>query len=451
MTGEKSAVTRIRAWLGRGRDGARKIAKTLFPERLADRFLLRPLAMDPQPRETILIAPPSANNEKFSGGNIGDRAMVESFLDNVAGPIRIISSGVDDWVLPDRFVGRVTIEPLPRLIYGWGVGNVLAMRTLRRRLAGARHLAVVGADIMDGAYNPHASTCRARVARLAASVGVDSRVLGFSWNGRPHPGAAAAIGRAGESGAKLLLRDPISYGRAESEGLAGIVEVADTVFAARHIDTAPLHSMLGPDPRPYALVNVSALVGRTVEQAVEYDPVVDDLLGRGLQVVLLPHVSRLESDDIKDCRAVFERHHDKDVVLVDHLLDPAGILGLCSRAAVVITGRMHLSIMSLNSGVPAIALATQGKVEGLFQLFGISSNCVNPVPGFGQDVVAAIGRSLDEPDVLSGIDAALAAVRLLAARNFEGMPLNDLVPSSAVDSHREPPRQAFVNTATLSS
>lgn len=78
-------------------------------------------------------------------------------------------------------------------------------------------------------------------------------------------------------------------------------------------------------------------------------------------------MSRLGADDIQACRAVWEQHRNAGVLLVDRLLQSAEILGLCTPADVVVTGRMHLSIMVLNSGVPAITLSTQGKVEGLFQ------------------------------------------------------------------------------------
>lgn len=416
-------MSRVREVLGRCRDRVRAFGVLVFPDQLADRFLQRPLSADLERGETILIAPPSANNPRFRGGNIGDRAMIEAFLDNVGGPVRLITSGTDD-ALPARFADRVTIENLPGLIYGWGLGNVRAFATLRRRLAGASHLAVVGADIMDGAYHAHASECRARVAQLAASTGVDSRVLGFSWNASPRPGAAAAVGRAGAAGAALMLRDPVSFARATANGIPGVVEVADMVFAAKEVDTEPLHRYLGADPGSYALVNVSGLVGRTVDQSGEYDAVIDVLLLRGLRVVLLPHVSRLESDDIASCREVYERHRGKDVVLVDQLLRPAGILGLCSRATVVITGRMHLSIMALNSGVSAIALSTQGKVEGLFQLFGLADNCVDPLPGFGRHLAAAAERTLADPGAPARVRSALEGVRLLARRNFDGLPVN---------------------------
>lgn len=426
-------VSKVRPALGKLRDRARAVGSSLFPDRLVDRYLQRPVKPGGERHETILIAPPSADNARFRGGNIGDRAMIEAFLDNVGGPVRIITSGTDD-PLPARFTDRVTIENLPGLIYGWGIGNVRAFRTLRRRLAGASHLAVVGADIMDGAYHTAASVCRARVAELAASVGVDSRVLGFSWNASPHPRARAALARAGGAGAALMLRDPVSFGRAAADQLPGIVEVADMVFAAQDVDTQPLQRYLGADPGRYALVNISSLIGRTVDSH-EYDGVIDALLDHGLRVVLLPHVSRLEADDIASCREVYDRHRDKGVVLVDQLLRPGAILGMCSAATVVITGRMHLSIMALNSGVPAIALSTQGKVEGLFELFGTAENCVEPVPGFGRQLAAAAENILADPQVAARVQAALGGVRKLASLNFERLPAAPTVPAPSMLAH----------------
>ena len=74
---------------------------------------------------------------------------------------------------------------------------------------------------------------------------------------------------------------------------------------------------------------------------------------------------------------------------VDVQLSPAEVRGLAAGAQVVITGRMHLAIMSMSSGVPAITFSTHGKVSGLMRLFGVDELCVEPGEDMADRIKAA--------------------------------------------------------------
>ena len=71
---------------------------------------------------------------------------------------------------------------------------------------------------------------------------------------------------------------------------------------------------------------------------------------------------------------------------------------------------MHLAIMSLSQGTPAITLATQGKVEGLVRLFDWPQLCIAPKAGMAEDIVEVAGAALDDKRsrtrVLAGTDRA---------------------------------------------
>ena len=324
---------------------ATRAGNLLLVDWIADRlWRMRPVAFSSHRPETILIGPPVGGNvDSGTGGNIGDQAMIEAFLDNVQGPVRMIVRDEIDAVLPVRFRGRVTIERMPFLIYGRGLSNYRDLLKLKCQLATANHLAVVGADVMDGAYSERASRNRSRVARLAQQAGVDSRILGFSWNAEPAKSSLTSLRRAGEAGVRLMLRDPVSYERARAANVRSIVQVADMVFSATRVDRGPAERFLGSASRPYALVNVSGFVGQKLDQSAEYDQVIRVLLARGITVIMLPHVSRRGADDIQACRAVQQRHDHPEVRLVDRILRPEEIRGWCSGASIIITGRMHLS------------------------------------------------------------------------------------------------------------
>lgn len=275
---------------------------------------------------------------------------------------------------------------------------------------------------MDGNYNRRASINRANLARLARGAGVDTKILGFSWSGSADPAAQKALKAASMAGTKLLLRDPISAERARADGLLNVVESADTVFSAREVDYAAARSFLAvlPGETRIALVNASGLIAKSLPQVDEYRSIIRHLQQRGLTVILLPHVSRAGSNDIEICRQIQSSLDDPDVFFVDRLLKPAEIRALTEHASIVVTGRMHLAIMSLSNKVPAITLVTQGKVEGLMTLFASECLCVEPAAGFGSRVVEVADDVLDHIDEFKErIAARLPLVKELSRRNFE--------------------------------
>jgi colanic acid/amylovoran biosynthesis protein len=88
----------------------------------------------------------------------------------------------------------------------------------------------------------------------------------------------------------------------------------------------------------------------------------------------------------------------------------------------VITGRMHLAIMALWNRTPAIALATQGKVEGLMALFDSAEFCVEPTAGFGARILPVIDSLITGTStVRERLADRLPAVTSRARRNFEGI------------------------------
>ena len=93
-----------------------------------------------------------------------------------------------------------------------------------------------------------------------------------------------------------------------------------------------------------------------------------------------------------------------------------------SQADLVITGRMHLAVLGIAAGVPAIILGTQGKVAGLCELAGHGATEVAPRPGFGQEVIDA-SRAMESvgfDQVRSHVSSARPKLEEMAQRNFGG-------------------------------
>lgn len=419
-----AALQRVttRAWYGSGVPTALDRAAVGVAVRRARR---RGASHDAGPLHVVLAAP--------GEGNIGDQALLEALLERTSLPVLLCVPLGQRPSLPDHLASRVELLDAPHLLYGSGEQHRTSVRIFGAALARATHLSVVGADVMDGGYSLPASVRRASFATAAARAGVDARVIGFSWKASPRPAAVRELRRAGRCGVRLLARDPLSADRLERDGVRGVTRVADVVFAARSVDTSAADRLLDRVAAPVALVNASGLIARGPDLTDDYAVLVRALRSRGLHVVLLPHVLRAGTDDLAACRRVAERLAPGEAQLVEELLTPAQVRGLAQRAAVTVTGRMHLSVMSMMAGVPAVTLATQGKVEGLVQLFGVPELAVDPVGEFSARVVPLVDAALPADSPLrASVREALPRVEALAELNLVGLRLvDDLVPTGA--------------------
>lgn len=365
---------------------------------------------------TIVISPPAA-------GNIGDQALVESVLHNITGDVHLVVRKERD-VLLDHIPqsGRVVTEVvLPNLLYGLGPARRKDARRLKELTRDSSSLLVIGADIMDGRYCARASIARARTATMAAELGIPAAVLGFSWSPQPRFRARRALTRANDSGVVLYGRDPASLHRLRHDGLKPVA-AADVVFTMDRTDDEGAQRLLGEvgvsEGDDFVLVNASGLVGGGEAQTAAYVEVVRGLHAQGIVPVLLPHVSRGSADD-QDALDRVVAALGTPVRRVRSLQLPDVVRGLVSRATAVVTGRMHLGVMALRMGTPAVIVSTQGKVEGLMEMFDMPECCVQSGPGLTALPAATAKVVENRSAYISKIGQRLPEVIDLAERNFE--------------------------------
>lgn len=341
-------------------------------------------AKNQSPSKTIVIAPPGA-------GNIGDQAMIESLLENVEGHITVVARNADDFIIPNHYAERTSIIDLPNLLYGFPNANFYSdLKKLLNKMEMGDQLFVIGADIMDGAYSSRSSIRRAAIAGMAAGIGIESRILGFSWNASPKVASKWLTRTVSKRGVKLFLRDPVSYERAIGDGLHNSFSVVDTVFSSTRVESHPIQEEL--NHRALAIVNISGHIQKSYDQLEAYKYIIRNLIDDGYQVILLPHVIKKDSDDLELTMKIYESMDQDHLHIYREISKPAAVRGLVRQAEIIVTGRMHLAIIGLSQGVPAVVLASQGKVEGLVRLLPESSVCVEP----SLDMATAI---------LSGIEA----------------------------------------------
>ncbi len=172
----------------------------------------------------VILAPPGA-------GNIGDQALIEAAV--AASPRASVVIERRDGTInrAPAWSGGVRITALPGLVHGRLLPHCIAMWSLGRELRGARRFLVVGADMMDGAYNWRESSTIAHFSGSVAREGIAVTLLGFSWNDQADRRAIQALRLAEARGVRLCVRDPVSLGAVTRDGIARVELVADIVFS----------------------------------------------------------------------------------------------------------------------------------------------------------------------------------------------------------------------------
>lgn len=361
------------------------------------------------------------------GGNIGDQAMLESFMQNSTGPLAIITSDVRSLKIPEGHISRVAVHEIPDLVKGLPVLRLGATRRLIHLLRGAKSYSVIGADIMDGVYSPEQSVARMSSINCALIMGVDARILGFSWSPNAGHSAKSAMRRL-NCGARIYARDPRSLDRLKQDGVTNAQLVADTVFSLdAHQDVPVLKSWIESrkeSGRRIAIVNISGLISRDVDLSKDYLEIIEHLIASNYSVLLLPHVIRRGDDDSNAIANLANSlpKADENIHRVDYLLEPGQVKALVSHVDVVVTGRMHLAVISLSAGVPTITFGTQGKVEGLYALVHLASFCVAPQAGVGVRCIELLNTiDRDRLQICSSISNALPEILNSSKRNFDAL------------------------------
>lgn len=372
---------------------------------------------DTAPRSYNILIP------TLGKGNIGDQAMVEAFLGNVPGHIVCIMDRRENLLIPPEHRHRTTVIEAPGLVGGTPIGRIRARVLFCALMANAKSVNVIGADVMDGGYSRRESILRSQLLWMAAKLGVPGQVLGFSWNGSSHRLTRKYLEKSASS-TLFNLRDPLSLDRFNMAGYPKVRLVSDMAFTLSTSTADPeLKTWVDSrkaEGRKIAIFNTSGLIDKTQMLDSDYSSIAEHLLANNFAIIVLPHVRRQGDDDTVPARRLSRDYRHEDLLLVDRQLTPGNVVSLAATADVCITGRMHLAILSLGQETPAIALATQGKVEGMLAMFGLQHYAVLPVPGLASQVIELLDELwTKEQETKLSIHQALPKIRLLSALNYE--------------------------------
>ena len=308
-------------------------------------------------------------------------------------------------------------------------------------LADATHFLVLGADVMDGYYSPYEAVRRTIYTRLAHAAGVRAMIGGFSFNAAPHPRSVAVLS-ALPPAIGLIARDPVSHRRLTSRLDRPVTLGADLAFLLEPDTEARTVGELRPWLRAEKAagrlllgVNANYLVDPRHREADTGEALVQAYAAGlaefarahgAVSLVLVPHDYRRMAgrhDDLALLQAIAGRlpaDLAEHVRVLEAPLTAAAAKATVGELDLVISGRMHLAIAALGSGVPAAGITYQGKFEGLYEHFGLSATSLAPEELFTPGALASfLGQMARRRQELAGaIGARLPQVREFAGANL---------------------------------
>jgi len=299
----------------------------------------------------------------------------------------------------------------------------------------------LGADVLDGHYSQVTSFRRVNLLRIAAELGLEASVLGFSFNDDPSPLVLGAL-RDLPSSVRLCARDPVSHARLTKHLGRPVDLVADLAFGLEPAyevsdDEAALLAWVAARRAEGDIVvgfNAShrafkSTTGAAIDDVVDTYVSALTALFRGradFSVVAIPHDYRdspKETSDDHLLAMIADRLDEADrarFAWPSFRLQARFVSRLTTAVDVVFSGRMHLVIASLRNGTPAATIAYQGKVAGLSQYFDLPDLGVAPSVALDPGAMQrAIGILIDQRASLAArIARAEPSVAALQARNF---------------------------------
>lgn len=341
----------------------------------------------PAGRHVVVVVP--------ARGDSGNLAVMDALLELTGGPADLVlgsSSGTHSPLLEPP---RATVQTLPALLTGTKQDRRTAVILVERLLPDADHVTVIAPDGIGTREDVHALVRCLALARTAASAGIDTRVLGFTWSLGGGSAGILAVDAAARAGVQLHARDDLSLIRALNEGLSNVRPAADLAFAAARQDRGLLDTVEAQG-RPLAVLSVCAAVIPGSDPAADYVAIAEHLHRRGLHVVLLP--SAPTGFDLlllgRVARAVGAAGRTS---VIRRALGSAELRALAAAAQVTVTDRTRTAVVALSAGAPVVGLSTHRELEGLLRTTGFAAWSVLPKPGFGSGAQRVVDAILDSP------------------------------------------------------
>ena len=317
--------------------------------------------------------------------NVGDRALTIGSVLGI-GPEKTFLLSRDDYPISSELGAELRIDKAIELSSGATFKQ--AFTSILDIAPACNSLFMIGADMMDGRYNPEVSVRKWRIAEwFTKNVGPAS-VFSMSWNTDPHPLSVSAIKRSSSAGVKIFTRDALSQQRLADIGVESTL-TSDVSFVATTVrePNAEIQDWLNSEKQTVII---------TVSDWVVRNDVILDLLQRSLlsisdkfQFLFVPMVSDGQSRDLEACKKL------SDLVggwVLPELPNPDELRWIAKRSAFGISARMHCCLLGFAAGMPSIGIEYQGKFKGTFSMLDQANFAIEPAefaevfPGAFQEI-----------------------------------------------------------------
>jgi polysaccharide pyruvyl transferase WcaK-like protein len=376
----------------------------------------------------VLFLPPS------TPGNLGDEAIIEPFLERCA--------------RNKLFVTVIAYAQPTEWDHLQGIGKVVLIRNLFRsnstwdkvrflsQLVRTQYFVVAGADVLDGCYSRFRSLRRIELLFLATCAGVSTHVFGASCNEVPSPDCMDALRSIGTP-FEIRARDRHSQCRLMTHLKRFVAFCPDTAFLLQPVGGSPkvervtnwvkLRRQLGGK-----VIGVNVCSSHITERSHEYGEqlksayveAIENLISvNAASIVFIPHDLRGNPSDATLCGEVRQRLQsnmlDVTICLEDEFR-ATEIKFLVAELDVVLTGRMHLAIACLGSGVPVGCISRQGKFAGLLELVEQEDAIISPDDAVSPGRLSKFLKNLLEtfPARKIQLEGAIQRIRTITEENL---------------------------------
>jgi len=356
-----------------------------------------------------VIVPPSGY------GSIGDDAMVRVLIRSTEKqnltPIILGGYDADTWA----HIGDVKTADSRK--------KTITAVNLVMLLLKSRNLYIIGADIMDGHYDTSSVYKRLKLAKLFSKIGIDVRITGFSFNDHPNKTVCGMFNQIENT--KLFLRDALSLERFESKAKREATLSADLAFLTKSSascenvknimdwvdqkkNSGGIVIIININWLPFRSSNVTVdeLIARYTEICLEVSSKIDNRVS----FLMVPNDFR-DPDHLGDRRLAQLLYNSlsttlgDDSKLVDVDFNAEDLKLFSKKCDFVITGRMHLAIITATNGIPAFSVSYQSKFAGFYELIGMDSVelLIEPQDLFENDIADKILQNIYRRATLSSI------------------------------------------------
>lgn len=310
-------------------------------------------------------------------------------------------------------------------------GNQFQLYRVLKRRGAFEKVALIGADVLDGHYNPVSVANRINLLGALAKQGSNARIIGASCSSRQfHPLTQAAIHQLPAT-VPIFARDPRSVKRFQGVFPERVIEAsADIAFLvqpdANHVDVKKFLEWRSKNSGPLIAININSIhIERIPHLYDRYLALSKFLVNIGKLIVFIPHDCRGSRSDISICQQMINDLNTQEYLrsFLFESPSPNAIKAVLSQMDALFTGRLHAQILAMGNGVPCFGLSYADKYEGVLDLFKlpVSEHLATPEEFFSDydGVLEKFINMLSDTESLRGkIRNALPDIRALAIRNF---------------------------------